>query len=61
MAIVTAVELDRASHKFVFIAGNTVSLVLVRRYRAHATASHAQDCPDWDLENNSLLRVIISV
>ena len=23
-----------------------VSLVLVRRYSAHATASHAQDCPD---------------
>ncbi len=24
-------------------------LVLVRRYRVHATALHAQDCPDWSL------------
>ncbi len=33
-----------------FIPGNTVSLVLVRRYSAHAMASHAQDCPDRKLE-----------
>ena len=26
-------------------------MALVRRYRAHATASHAQDCPDWSLED----------
>ena len=54
MASVTAVELDSVSCKFVFIPEDKVSLVLVRRYRAHATASHTQDCPDWELENISL-------
>ncbi len=33
-----------------FIPENMVSLVLVRRYGAHAMASHAQDCPDQKLE-----------
>ena len=50
MAIVTAVALDSVSYKFVSVAGNILSLVLVRHYSAHVTASHAQDCPDWKLE-----------
>ena len=33
-----------------FIPGSAVSLALVGRYSAHATALHAQDCPDWKLE-----------
>ncbi len=32
------------------IPGNVISLALVRHYGAHATASHAQDCPDQTLE-----------
>ena len=32
-----------------------LSLVLVRRYSAHATALHAQDCPDWRLERTTVL------
>ncbi len=32
-----------------------LSLAPVRRYSAHATASHAQDCPDWDLEKTYVL------
>ena len=40
-----------ASCKSVSIPGPPPrSPVLVRRYRAHAAASHAQDCPDWELE-----------
>ncbi len=31
--------------------GLLLSPVLVRHYRVHATASHAQDCPDWELES----------
>ncbi len=33
-----------------FVPENTVSLVLVGRYRGHPTASYARDCPDWKLE-----------
>ena len=50
LAIVTAVELDSISCKFVSIPENMVSLVLVGRYGAHASTSHAQDCPDRKLE-----------
>ncbi len=46
------VTIDSVSYKFVSIPGNTVSLVLVRRYSAHAMASRAQDCPDWQLERS---------
>ncbi len=52
MAIVTAVELDSISYKSVSILGSS-SLVLVRRYGAHATASHARDCTDWKLEREN--------
>ena len=31
--------------KVYFISEDKVPLVLARRYRAHATASHVQDCP----------------
>ncbi len=41
---------DGVSCKSVSIPEDTVSLALVRCYSAHATASHAQDCPDWRLE-----------
>ncbi len=54
MDLVRPVLPGQGSSKFIFIAENTVSLALVRRYSAHATASHAQDCPDWELENISL-------
>ncbi len=47
VAIVTAVELDGISYKFVQFQVLSSSLTLIRRYRAHAMASHAQDCPDW--------------
>ena len=36
-----------------------VSLALVRRYGAHATASHAQDCPDQKLERTLLSSIFI--
>ncbi len=38
VAIVTAVELDTISHKFVSITGIPAPPVLVRRYSAHAMA-----------------------
>ena len=41
-------------HINIFVPGNTFSPVLVGRCSAHATASHAQDCPDWKLGENSL-------
>ena len=51
MGTATAVELDGVSYKLFIFQGLFFSLVLVSRYRAHATASHAQDCPDWSLED----------
>ncbi len=49
VAIVTAVELGSISHKLFLFQGRSPS-GLARRYRAHATASHAQDCPGQQLE-----------
>ncbi len=46
VALVTAIELDSVSRKSVSITGIPVSLALVGRYSAHATASHTHDCPD---------------
>ncbi len=51
MGTVTAVEPDGISISLFLFQGHLFSLVLARRYRAHATASHAQDCPSWSLED----------
>ncbi len=50
MNLARSVLPGQGSKKFVSIPENAVSLALVRRYSAHATASHAQDCPDQKLE-----------